>query len=65
MFLFSPYVLQSVRYLEYDEGHIVKINLVPDNDLKVSLVTEVAQDALWADWPVYEIKCKTIIENES
>ena len=54
--LFSPYLLQSLQYAAMDQyHHIVRVSFQPGEDLKGPLVAEFKQDAVWADWPIYEI----------
>jgi hypothetical protein len=57
--LFSPYLLEALHYAKMDEDHhIVCVSYQPGEDLKGPLVAEFKQDAVWADWPVYEIDCQ-------
>lgn len=57
--LFSPFRLQSLRYAAMDDnGNILHVSFHPTEDLVGSLVTEFRQEAIWADWMMYEIICK-------
>ncbi|MGE5510395.1 MAG: hypothetical protein ACM31O_03975 [Bacteroidota bacterium] len=57
--LFSPYILQAVEYAQLDaEAHIITLRFEPGEDLKGPLIAEFKQRAVWADWPIYEIRCE-------
>jgi len=55
--LFSPYILQTVAYAQLDDdAHIVAVRFEPGEDLKGQLVTQFGLSAVWAEWPIYEIR---------
>jgi hypothetical protein len=57
--LFSPYILQAVQYAELNtHGNVVTVTFEPAEDLTGILVAEFRQKALWADWPIYDIRCE-------
>jgi hypothetical protein len=57
--LFSPFILQSVDFVELNpKGHIVSVDFEQGDDLKGSLVAEFRQRAIWNDWMIYDIKCE-------
>ncbi|UFW82992.1 hypothetical protein BjapCC829_23695 [Bradyrhizobium barranii] len=58
--LFSPYLLRSLQYATIgDDDHILRVNFQPGEDgLTGPLVAEFQQQALWADWTMYEIDCE-------
>ena len=63
--LFSPYLLQSLRYAAMDEdNHILRATFQPGEDLKGPLIAEFKQDAVWAEWPIYEIEFEDPAEPE-
>lgn len=63
--LFSPYILQAVEYAQLDtEAHIIKVRFEPGEDLKGSLIAQYKQQAVWADWPIYDIRCEDPEDHE-
>ena len=63
--LFSPYVLQAVEYAQLDdEAHIITVRFEPGEDLTGPLVAEFRQRPVWADWPIYDIRCEDPDDDE-
>ncbi|MGE3710703.1 MAG: hypothetical protein AB7G35_13605 [Hyphomicrobiaceae bacterium] len=63
--LFSPYILQTVEYAQLDaDAHIVTLHFEPGEDLKGPLIAEFRQRAVWADWPIYDIRCEDPEDDE-
>lgn len=63
--LFSPYILQSVEYAQLDsDAQIVTIRFEPGEDLKGPLIAEFRQRPVWADWPIYDIRCEDPEDDE-
>ena len=55
--LFSPYVLQSIDYTMMTSESVVTVEFQADEDLNGSLLAQFKQEAVWADWIIYDIRC--------
>jgi hypothetical protein len=54
--LFSPYILQTVKYAQLGaDEHVLRVTFEPGEDLKGSLIAEFQQSVAWADWPIYDV----------